>query len=230
MGTLANGIKEVFATAKTTGTNVMMCGNDGTPDGHITMANLASVIGAEGMTVLSGANRDPDTIIKAGAYQCTTWDTTKTPASSGVLYLPYWKDGFWRFEYFVGSTNGQLFYRRGTSSAWQSWTQIYDTTLLTNQTILTPLASALGVPNQVPLHTIGDCNAVPMGFGVYHTTSGSTIQNIPQGAGNSITLYSVTMKVDGSNYRGSQLLLDVSNNHLYQRGYSGSWSTWRTLI
>ena len=45
MGTLAAGIKEIFATAKTTGSNVMLCGNDGTPDGHMTMDNLASVLG-----------------------------------------------------------------------------------------------------------------------------------------------------------------------------------------
>jgi len=45
MGTLAAGIKEIFATAKTTGSNVMLCGNDGTPDGHMTMENLASVLG-----------------------------------------------------------------------------------------------------------------------------------------------------------------------------------------
>jgi hypothetical protein len=45
MGTLAAGIKEIFATAKTTGSNVMLCGNDGTPDGHMTMANPANVLG-----------------------------------------------------------------------------------------------------------------------------------------------------------------------------------------
>lgn len=47
MGTLAAGIKDIFSTAKTTGTNVMLSGNDGTPDGHITMANLASVLGVD---------------------------------------------------------------------------------------------------------------------------------------------------------------------------------------
>lgn len=45
MGTLVNGIKEIFETAKTTGSNVMICGNDGTPDGHMTMTNLAGVLG-----------------------------------------------------------------------------------------------------------------------------------------------------------------------------------------
>lgn len=46
MGTLAAGIKDIFSAAKTTGSNVMLCGNDGTPDGHMTMANLANVLGA----------------------------------------------------------------------------------------------------------------------------------------------------------------------------------------
>ena len=45
MGTLAEGIKEIFATAKTTGSNVMLCGNDGTPDGHMTMAKLCETLG-----------------------------------------------------------------------------------------------------------------------------------------------------------------------------------------
>lgn len=50
MGTLVNGIKEIFATAKTTGSNVMLCGNDGTPGGHIAMANLASALGGTLLT------------------------------------------------------------------------------------------------------------------------------------------------------------------------------------
>lgn len=50
MGTLAAGIKEIFATAKTTGSNVMLCGNDGTPDGHMTMANLANALGGALLT------------------------------------------------------------------------------------------------------------------------------------------------------------------------------------
>ena len=47
MGTLAEGIKEIFETAKTTGSNVMLCGNDGTPDGHMTMAILGETLGVQ---------------------------------------------------------------------------------------------------------------------------------------------------------------------------------------
>ena len=45
MGTLAAGIKEIFETTKQSGTNVMLCGNDGTPDGHMTMAILGETLG-----------------------------------------------------------------------------------------------------------------------------------------------------------------------------------------
>ena len=65
MGTLAAGIKEIFATAKTTGSNVMLCGNDGTPDGHMTMANLASVLGDSNVNINSTS---PSEIRKAGIY------------------------------------------------------------------------------------------------------------------------------------------------------------------
>ena len=47
MGTLAEGIKEIFETAKNTGSNVMLCGNDGTPDGHMTMAILGETLGVQ---------------------------------------------------------------------------------------------------------------------------------------------------------------------------------------
>ena len=69
-----------------------------------------------------------------------------------------------------------------------------------------------------------------MGFGVYHTTSGSTIQNVPEGVANTITLINITMKMDNTNYRGVQALLDQPNNHIYTRSLSSSWSPWKTLI
>lgn len=75
MGTLAAGIKEIFATAKTTGSNVMLCGNDGTPDGHMTMANLASVLGA----MPSFNNTDPDKTFTRGVYACA-------PTINGSIY------------------------------------------------------------------------------------------------------------------------------------------------
>ena len=70
MGTLAAGIKDIFATAKTTGSNVMLCGNDGTPDGHMTMDNLASVLGAlrGSLKFLGNRNLNGTTDIGWGTY------------------------------------------------------------------------------------------------------------------------------------------------------------------
>lgn len=44
MGTLVNGLKDIFSPEKATGTNVMLCGNDGTPDGHTTLNNLKNAM------------------------------------------------------------------------------------------------------------------------------------------------------------------------------------------
>lgn len=86
MGTLAAGIKEIFATAKTTGSNVMLCGNDGTPDGHMTIANLASVLGASGSDGRH-LQADANTIIE-GRYFARSLDIDSyhIPADYGYLF------------------------------------------------------------------------------------------------------------------------------------------------
>ena len=45
MGTLTSALKALFSSAKTTGTHVPLVQSDGTPDGCISMNNLASVLG-----------------------------------------------------------------------------------------------------------------------------------------------------------------------------------------
>lgn len=67
MGTLTAGIKEIFSSAKTTGTNVMLCGNDGTPDGHMTMANLANVLGV--VATLRGDSYDLNNLTTSGTWR-----------------------------------------------------------------------------------------------------------------------------------------------------------------
>ena len=86
MGTLAEGIKEIFATAKTTGSNVMLCGNDGTPDGHMTMDNLASVLGIQTVSLQRGT--DLDSLRTPNKYTCSDGSTSGTILNkpSNVLY------------------------------------------------------------------------------------------------------------------------------------------------
>lgn len=69
MGTLVNGIKEIFATAKTNGSNVMLCGNDGTPDGHMTMDSLANALGGKGLIRSKVIQIQPNESVRLGV-QC----------------------------------------------------------------------------------------------------------------------------------------------------------------
>lgn len=92
MGTLVNGIKEIFATAKTTGSNVMLCGNDGTPDGHMTMDNLASVLGAlfhmfnYTYEIQSGEQQ----IIKNTYLGAVVFCTSSGSGKTYVMQIPYY--------------------------------------------------------------------------------------------------------------------------------------------
>lgn len=156
MGRLSDALKALFGSNKTTGTYVPLVTRNGTPDGNISIGNFASAINAN-ITVLSTQNADPDSYTSAGAYQCTTWNSSKAPSASGVLYIPLWRDGYWRFEYFVGTAPGQLWYRRGASSSWTQWIRIYDET----QDVLAPIAGSVSDLNTIvkPCTTLTDRNA-----------------------------------------------------------------------
>lgn len=93
------------------------------------------------------------------------------------------------------------------------------------------LASVLGV-TKIDVLSSKDCNNLPFGFGVYHTTSPSTVLNIPQGiTAGQTTLFNIVIDVVGSGaYRGRQILLD-NYNGVFQRYYDGtSWAEWSRLV
>lgn len=104
----------------TTVTKVPVLGGDRI--GSSSIADLASVLGARIELILT-QNADPDSITVPGMYQSTSWDTTKAPSSSGVLWMPMFRNGFWRFELFIGTGVGDLWYRRGTSTVWTAFSK-----------------------------------------------------------------------------------------------------------
>lgn len=154
MGTLANGIKEIFATAKTTGSNVMLCGNDGTPDGHMTMSNLASVLGGlypHGNTY----SDDMNLLVDTGIYFCwyganfadynapwrgnTQVQVMKTDDDKIIQVFYNYYDGlrmFWRYKHIY----------------WHEWAEITEDmpTFYKNYNSLSSLANALG---EIPVYT-----------------------------------------------------------------------------
>lgn len=149
MGTLAEGIKEIFATAKATGSNVMLCGNDGTPDGHITMYNLASVLGAN--------KRFPSMEIDFNDYtnnghwaaqRSTSYSNAPTTSFAGALYVENANDddvnGVSQYAYNVDL--GKLYYRFKWTGSWGNWQEITADlpAFYKNYSDLSSLANALG--------------------------------------------------------------------------------------
>lgn len=148
MGTLVAGIKEIFATTKTTGSNVMLCGNDGTPDGHMTMANLASVLGVANDVTSGSAN----SFIISGKYFLRA-SVTDTPFHSNAESL---------LEVFAGSSINYYILQRVSSyggfqdfyiryslnngKSWSEWIGFVGNmpTFYKNYNNLSALADALG--------------------------------------------------------------------------------------
>lgn len=176
MGTLAEGIKEIFATAKTTGSNVMLCGNDGTPDGHMTMSNLASVLGVSQYSSISDFNN----ATTKGVF--TAWGT---PANAPINDTRLWVVRVERYvqnaSYGISqmaycADDNKMFYRiSNISTTWGDWKEISTDipTFYKDYSTLASLASAIiGV---TPAEFSGDLNDVPDGLGIYYQNSSSII-------------------------------------------------------
>ena len=151
MGTLAAGIKEIFATAKTIGSNVMLCGNDGMPDGHITMANLASVLG--GQTVSLQRGTDLDSLRTPNKYTCADGSTSNTILNkpSNVAYgflleVKPFPNAPSNVVQILWADGGRMF-SRTYDNGWSNWlTYSYDIPdFYKSYSDLASLANALGV-------------------------------------------------------------------------------------
>lgn len=148
MGTLAEGIKEIFATAKTSGSNVMLCGNDGTPDGHIDMANLASVLGVG----INTSETDFNNLVNPGVYNignCSSMANHPTGSNDTCILLVYKSSGG-LIQLLCGLYNNQLFKRTKYNNKYNNWREWESVSadipsFYKNYNDLSSLASALGV-------------------------------------------------------------------------------------
>ncbi len=72
-------------------------------------------------------------------------DSSLSPYNiAGVLYVM--RRYNMRCQFFISSTNESVIahrYKGSSSAAWSSWVQLYNESILTDSTILSPLASAL---------------------------------------------------------------------------------------
>lgn len=100
MGTLINALKEIFSgSSQTSPTNIPTCASDGTPNGNITIANLASALGVTkhvefvDMGLPSGRlwaskNLGAETITDYGAY--FSWGNVQGYKPTGTTFSYNW--------------------------------------------------------------------------------------------------------------------------------------------
>lgn len=227
MGTLAAGIKDIFSTAKTYGTNVMLSGNDGTPEGHISMANLASVLGVdEHKGYVSDANFESSKNIMA----MVDTNTQNTPVPSyGVLCHFAAQNYAFATQILLNYYPDKGAYIRHRWSQWGTWGKIelnipafyksYDS--------LASLVSAVGVVYKdfnsvvVDLDSLGELKKIVYA-GIRGAASGST--NFPDASTNGNF-------VSFGTSAGFIEFFQTSTNLLYVRlkWGGGSYSNWRQL-
>ncbi len=66
---------------------------------------------------------DANEATKPGFYQSSIW-ADNTPVSSGILIMPYYYTGYWKFQLFCNNVSTHLWFRSGTSVGYNSWKQI----------------------------------------------------------------------------------------------------------
>lgn len=123
---LKNGLKSLFSTlgAKTSDSNygvALLDKTSGEPKGLMGMSDLASVLG--GMPSMYVNVTDADAAITPGFYQHSNW-VSNTPTNSGILIMPYYANGYWKFQLFCDYQSNHMWFRSGSSAGYNAWKQI----------------------------------------------------------------------------------------------------------
>ena len=139
MGTLLNGIKDIFSTSKTTATHLPVCASDGTPQGRISVGDLASVLGdvptnslikthtPKAVTDFNTEVGEREKILRYNVSHAA--NTTNAPHTGMVsiaqLEVSNWSNYFYVQRYFQIDAAAQ--YERiggGNPVSWGSWVKI----------------------------------------------------------------------------------------------------------
>lgn len=233
MGTLAEGIKEMFATAKTTGSNVMLCGNDGTPDGHMTLANLASVLG-ESYNIV--ALQNIDNITTPGIYYLNGTSSSQQDTDDSILFVYFAQPKDVTEERITiqeriakGDFAGKIIRHKYGSNSWTSWQHISVDmpTFYKNYSDLASLASALGVLKAYGNSDFtGDLNTI---MGNYYLRVSPFATNNPTGY--YAQLISIGGSIGGSRIGVFQICFQYQlRSDIYVRAYSDdTWNAWKKI-
>lgn len=192
MGTLANGIKDIFSTSRTTATHLPVCASDGTPQGRISVSDLASVLG--GMIIrtqqLESFDIDVAQQLLCGLYQTKEPSTGFPTTSYGTLIVFLGNNGFKTFMW-IDQRSGKLYYRSNWTTSFKSnWLEISTDipTFYKNYADLSSLVSAIGAlnnkfaVNELPNGTTSLNGFKDSGFYIFHTSAVSGLPAIFESA------------------------------------------------
>ena len=77
----------------------------------------------------SSGTFDCNSVTKACAYQISASEMGRvtnapTGATDGILWVPFYKEGYWRFQIFAAQSANEVWYRCGASSSWGVWKKV----------------------------------------------------------------------------------------------------------
>ena len=158
----SNWVRHIYTSNAAQNTGWIRLDNFGCND----LSSLASALGGvvQSITQESDAN---DFITPGKLYSWSTATPTNAPYSYGCLKVVI-ADGVNSIVQICSrrSTNRDLCVRHKDGGSWSSWSRIYDESILTNSTLLSPLASALGVNKSAIALNVNSSYSVG-GKGVY---------------------------------------------------------------
>lgn len=115
------------------------------------LASLASALGGESLMYSLGKGTNNEITVNANSVDKTCWirvsnSSTNLPTQNvnrGSHLLTLWHGSDYQVQFYF-DRGGDTYKRAINGSTWSSWIRVYDESILTNQTLLSPLASALG--------------------------------------------------------------------------------------
>ena len=130
LGVIAAGIKTYFQSIAASGITGFLPTDSG-KGGISTPADAASVLGASTFRVLlESETLDCNNVTQPSVYQigdnATMARVTNAPngAVIGMLWTPFYKEGYWRFQLWIDSSLNCIWFRKGYSSSYSGWTKL----------------------------------------------------------------------------------------------------------
>lgn len=244
MGTLLNGIKEIFATSQSTATHLPVCASDGTPQGRISVGDLASVLGGM-MPRNMSVNFDCNTIKETSLYVSTNdqivasiINAPYTYTGGNAMLITYNLGKNFFVQFFVHytsatvSTEKFVYVRNIAAKGAGSWgTYVADIpAFYKNYANLSSLASALGGVSKFISENQDFNNFKDQGC-LYISGAGSITTTLSHRPSDLVEAFIMKCYQNTSGNTSTQIIVTTWEGlKIYKRSYdSGDWMSWQKV-